>query len=1024
MSITNCTPNERRKIIDEIAGVADFDRRIDQATSELETVEKRVINSTLILNEVNTRLEQLNEEREVALKYQKLKDEKTGLESQINTVKFFDLRRNLEKAHENILEFTKKKKEEEMKSKDLDEKLKLIREKYEELSATIKEKGEAHQIELKQKAEEIKGSISRKESSITYADKQIQDNLKTVENTKNGIDIQQSKIKEAELKISLTKENIVGIQANIDEQKKILHKILEDMSGLNETAEKHIEKRNNLRKELESEQDKETKLIQKQAPLEAELSTKKKQLEETRGKLVELEEFKTNFSETKASKEMMIEQLGKELEDFKIILKNTLDELDKTKNEITDMDYDLQTARKKIYQLEATKQANEEANLGRAVDTIINANVRGVHAPLMKLGQVDEEYSTAMEIAVGGRMAHIVVDDEHVASTCIEILKSSNAGRATFVPLNKIVKCPKSLSLPKEKGVIDFAINLIDFDDEYLNAFYYAVGETLVVEDRTVANKLIGKYRMVTLSGDLFEKSGSITGGAVRKTGLKFSQNSDSEIDTFKSRLREMESKYATLISKRSNLEAKMEDVRGKYSSSTTEFNKAKLELTTLETNFLKTETDINEKLEFIKTTEPEISNIEKTLDKIEEQHIEISEKMTNLQTEIDEVEKLMNDSDLKDLKEKTAGVEAEIKRYEKQMADANNDIEGLHQRIDFINTTIKSHNDTIERSLANNKELELDKAKFEEEIKGLKSELEVLDEQIKEITEKLKELLDQRDAINNDLVELETQKNLKLSDIEKIGEQIESFKARRRELEPQLEETKATLEEAGVNINELAPIEMSIDEITAKIQRLQKRMDELGAVNMRALEDYDKVLARQQELQGQIETLSSERAQILERMKGYEDLKKETFLKTYNAISEQFKDIFHKLSDGEGTLILENEENPFAGGLDIEAQPRDKKKQRLAGMSGGEKALTALSFVFAIQRYMPAPFYAFDEVDASLDGINVEKLAHIVQSQAETTQFIVVSHRKPMIESANRTIGVTQKEKGISKVTGVKLRD
>ncbi len=1024
VSITNCTPNERRKIIDEIAGVADFDRRIEQATNELETVEKRVVNSTLILNEVNTRLEQLNEEREVALKYQKLKEEKTGLESQINTVKFFDLRRNLEKAHENILEFTKKKKEEEMKSKDLDERLKLIREKYDEISATIKEKGEAHQIELKQKAEEIKGAISRKESSINYADKQIQDNLKTVENTKNGIEIQQGKIKEAELKISLTKENIVGIQANIDEQKKILHKILEDMSGLNETAEKHIEKRNNLRKDLESEQDKETKLIQKQAPLEAELSTKKKQLEETRAKLVELEEFKANFNETKASKEMMIEQLGKELDDFKIILKNTLDELDKTKNEITDMDYDLQAARKKIYQLEATKQANEEANLGRAVDTIVNANVRGVHAPLMKLGQVDEEFSTAMEIAVGARMAHIVVEDEHVASACIEILKSSNAGRATFIPLNKIVKCPKSLNLPKEKGVIDFAINLIDFDDEYLNAFYYAVGDTLVVEDRSVAHKLIGKYRMVTLSGDLFEKSGSITGGAVRKSGMKFSQNSDSEIDTFRTRLKEMESKYASLISKRSALEAKMEDIRGKHSSSTTEFSKAKLELTSLETSYLKTESDINEKLEFIKVTEPEISNIEKTLDKIEEQHIEISEKMTNLQTEISEVEKLMNDADLKDLKEKTAGVEAEIKRYEKNMADANNEIEGLHQRIDFINTTIKSHNDTIERSLANNKELELDKARFSEEIKGLKSELEVLDEQIKEITEKLGELLAQRDGINKDLVDLETQKSLKLSDIERIGEQIESFKARRRELEPQLEETRAILTEAGVNINELTPVEMSIDEITAKIQRLQRRMDELGAVNMRALEDYDRVLARQQELQSQIETLSTERAQILERMKGYEDLKKETFLKTYNAISEQFKDIFHKLSDGEGSLILENEENPFAGGLDIEAQPRDKKKQRLAGMSGGEKALTALSFVFAIQRYMPAPFYAFDEVDASLDGINVEKLAHIVQSQAETTQFIVVSHRKPMIESANRTIGVTQKEKGISKVTGVKLRD
>ena len=831
-------------------------------------------------------------------------------------------------------------------------------------------------------------------------------------------------IKDSELKISLKQDEIKGIEKNIEEQKAILHKILEDMSGLNETAEKHMERRNVLRKELEALQDKETKLIQKQAPMEADLSSKKKAIEEAKIKLAELETFKANFSETKASKELLIEQLGKELDDFKIILKNTLNEYDKTKNEINDFEYDVQAARNKIFKLQAAKEANEEANLGRAVDTVVRANIHGVHAPLMKLGQVDEEYSTAMEIAVGGRMAHIVVDDEHVASTCIELLKSSNAGRATFVPLNKIVKCPRSLNLPKEKGVIDFAINLIDFDDEYLNAFYYAVGDTLVVEDRSVANKLIGKYRMVTLSGDLFEKSGSITGGAVRKTGLKFSQNSDNELDTFKARLKEMESKYAGLVSKRSSLENKLEDIRNKYSVSTTEFSKAKLELSNLETSFANTQKNIDEKQEFINTTEPEIASIEKSLDKMEEEHIDISEKMTDVQTSISEVEKLMNDSDLKDLKEKTAGVEAEIKRYEKNMANAQNDIDGLHQQIDFFTTTINTHNDTIARSLATNRELELDKAKFVEEIKGLNEQLEVLEVQIKEITEKLAELLKQRDGINKDLVDIETQKNLKASDIEKIAEQIESFKARRRELEPQLEETKNILAESGVNINELTPVEMSIEEITSRIQRLQKRMDDLGAVNMKALEDFEKVSARQQELQSQIETLSHEREQILERMKGYEDLKKETFLKTYNVINENFKDIFHRLSDGEGTLILENEERPFDGGLDIEAQPRDKKKQRLAGMSGGEKALTALSFVFAIQKYMPAPFYAFDEVDASLDGINVEKLAHIVQSQSESTQFIVVSHRKPMIESANRTIGVTQKEKGISKVTGVKLRD
>ena len=1023
-TITSCTPTERRKVIDEIAGVADFDRRIDKATEELETVEKRVINSSLILNEVNSRLEQLKEEREVALKYQKLKEEKNGLESQINTVKFFDIRRNLEKAHENILEFTKKKKEEELKSKDLEERLTLIKEKYQEISETIKEKGEAHQLELKQKAEELKGSIARKNSAIAFADKQIQDNLKTVENTKNGIELQNEKIKDFELKISLKQEEINGIQANIEEEKNKLQKILEDMSGLSETAEKHIEKRNLLRKEYEDNLDKETKLIQKKAPMEADLSAKKTAIEEAKVKLSELETFKANYSEAKSTKELLIEQLGKELEDFKMILKNTLDELDKTKNEITDSEYDLQAARNKINMLEATKNANEEAKLGRGVDTVMRSNVRGVHAPLIKLGKVDEKYSTALEIAVGGRMSNIVVEDEHTAATCIEILKSSGEGRATFIPLNKIVRCPKSLNLPKDKGVIDFAINLIDFDDMYLDAFYYAVGETLVVENRETAHKLIGKYRMVTLSGDLFEKSGSITGGAIKKNGLKFAQNADSEIETYRLRLKEMESKYSGLIKKRSDLENKLEDVRSKYSSSTTEYNKAKLELSSLETNFAGMQANIDERTQFIKTTEPEISALEKGLDKLEEEHIELTEKITDLQTSIQEIEKLMNDTDLKDLKEKTAGVESEIKRYEKNLADANNDIEGFRQRIDFSNTTIKTHNETIERSLNTNKELELDKQKALEEIKGLNEQLDELDIQIKEITEKLGELLKQRDEINKDLIDIETQRNLKASDIEKIAEQIESFKARRRELEPQLEETKNILEEAGININDLNPVETSIDEITNRIQRLQRRMDEMGAVNMKALQDYDTVSERQAELQTQIETLSREREQILDRMKGYEDLKKETFLKTYNAINENFKDVFHKLSDGEGTLILENDEKPFEGGLDIEAQPRDKKKQRLMGMSGGEKALTALAFVFAIQKYMPAPFYAFDEVDASLDGINVEKLADIVQSQAEKVQFIVVSHRKPMIESANRTIGVTQKEKGISKVTGVKLRD
>lgn len=1023
-SITNCSSGERRKIIDEIAGIADFDRRIDQATNELETVEKRVEKSSLILSEVDIRLEQLKEEREVALKYQKLKEEKTGLEGQINTVKFFDLKRNLEKAHENILEFTKKKKQEEAKHKDLDERLTLIKSKYQEISQLVREKGEAQQIEIKKLAEETKGAIERKQSAINYADKQIQDGLKSSENSKNGIEVQKQKIKDAELKIQLKKDAIKGIEDNIAAQKAELKKILEEMTGINQTADQHIEKRNQLRKEIETLQDKENNLIKEKLPLESELKNLQKEISDAKEQIQKFTDFKKNFFSNKDLLNTQVEQLKREMEDYKIVQQNAMHDLDTTKNEVSDLNYNIQMAYRKVSSMEAQKAAAEEANFGRAIDTVMNAKLKGVHAPLVKLGKVDKEYSTALEIAIGGRMTHVVVDDEHVGSVAIELLKSSNAGRATFIPLSKLHKAPTKLPLPKDKGVVDYAINLIDFEDKYLNAFFYAVGDTLVVENLECARKLMGKYRVVTLDGEIIEKSGSMTGGSVRRSGLKFSQNEDEELDKFKSRLKEMEKQAAELENKRITLEKKLETVRVDYSNTMTEYNKANMELSNMLKNSEENEKLIVEKTEFVTLSEPKVDAIAKKLDKMEDTHIEVTEKIQEVQAEIEKVEKLINDEDLKELKEKTESVEFEIKRLGTNLTNANNDLAEFGREIAFFNGLIETKEEEIVNIQKNNVNLEKDKVVYAAEIVELKVKLEDLEQQIEVINEKLGELLKQRDAINGELLDLEKQKHLQSSDLERIAEQIESFKSRRRELEPQLETAREDLVNAGVEVNKLEPVTISIEEITSKISRLEKRMEDLGLVNMRALTAYDDVLARQQELKIQIDTLSNERKQILERMKGYEQLKKETFMKTYNNINENFKEVFHRLSDGEGTLVLENEEDPLAGGLTIEAQPRDKKKQRLEGMSGGEKSLTALAFVFAIQRYMPAPFYAFDEVDMHLDGINVEKLSEMVKYQAQDTQFIVVSLRKPMIEAANRTIGVTQKEKGITRVTGVKLRD
>ena len=957
MGITNCSPKNRRKIIDEIAGIADFDRRIEQATNELETVEQRVERSTVILNEVDNRLEQLKEEREVALKYQKLREEKQGLESQVNKVRFFDLKKNLEQAHENILEFTKKKKEEEIKGKDLDERLNLIKQKYQEISELVKEKGEAQQIELKKQEEALKGEIDRKNNASNYADKQIHDGLRSIENAKNGIEGFKKKIEDFKLKIQLKDDEIKSINSNISERDKELKKIIEDMTGLNATADQHIEKRNRLRKTLEDLKDKETKLIQEKLPLENDLKNLQKELEEAKLKLQELNEMKENFASNQDLKKTLVEQLQKEMSDFKLIQQTTLQDLDVTKNEINDLNYNIQMAYRKISTMEAKKQAAEDANFGRAIDTIMNAKLRGIHAPLAQLGTVDKEYAIAMEVAFGGRMAHVVVDDEHVASVAIELLKSSNAGRATFIPLNKIKKAPSKLQLPKDRGVIDFAINLVDFEDEYIDAFFYAVGDTIVVEDIECAKKLIGKYRIVTLHGELLEKSGSMTGGTRLRTGLSFSQNDDDELNKFKDRLKEMEDKLASLENKKTSLEHKLEDVRSKYSDSISEFSQSKVELANMNKNYENSENILKEKTEFIAKTEPEIANLNKKLDKLEEENVKVYDDMTLCQEQIEEVEKLINDKDLKDLKEKTEGVEAEIKRLQNRLMTANNDKNELNRQISFHQNLIETKEEEITNIEHNNVKLEEDKTRYKNDIVDLNKKMEDLHEQIVQIEEKLGKLLKEREEINNSLIEIEKAKHINSSDIERIAEQIESFKARRRELEPQLESAKKELEDSGVEIGKLEPVEISIEEITSKIQRLEKRMAELGDVNMRALAAYDEVLTRQTELKEQIETLSKERKEILERMQGYEQLKKETFMKTYNHINENFKEVFHQLSEGEGELKLECPDDPLSGGMTIEAQPRDKKLQRLESMSGGEKSLTALAFVFAIQRYMPSPF-------------------------------------------------------------------
>lgn len=1024
-SIVMCSSKVRRGIIDEIAGVADFDRRIDQATNELKTVEQRVEAASLILSEVEKTLEQLKSEREVALKYKKLQEEKSGLESQVSTVKFFDLKKNLELAHENILQSNKKLKETQANKKDLDEKIKLINEKYEGLDKKLKEQGEDERNKLKDSQSDLSARIQTKKNAIDYSDTQIQKGLQSIENAKNGIASYKKKIEDEHLNIKLAHDKIGIIETQLKEKKEELTKKLADISGLSSTADKYIQERNDVSRNLDTLKDKDNELLKESLPKENDLKNLKKEIEDAKAFIAQAENAKANFGDDKSLKELQVSDLKKEMDELKEIQTKTMQQLDDAKTAIDDYDHDVRAAYRKFSDMEAQRRAMSSSGSSIPITTVMNAHLEGVHAPLMQLGSVDEEYSLALDIAFGGRLAHIVVDDTHAAYVAMELLNSSRAGRATFIPLNKVKKAPTKLQLPKNHGVIDFAINLVDFDDIYLDAFFYAVGDTLIVEDAEAAEQLMGKYRMVTLDGKLYEKSSAITGGYVKKSIFGFGQNDDKELENAKAKLDELQRKYDEAVANKKMLEEKLDKIRVTYSSSSTEYSKAKIELSNMTAQFENSQNLLEAKKTFVNENEPKIEKLNSELDKIEAKRVDLSEKIQQAQDKLSELDSLLNDKDLKDLKEKTQGIEDEIRHLNNNLMNVNNEINGYNNTIKFNEQLIISKEEDIKNTTRNNESLEKDKETYKAEIIQLEEQLTTLSDKIAVIDAKIGELVKEKEEIHKSLVDLQTNSAVKSSEIDRINEQIESFKTRRKELEPQLKEASEILENSGVEIAKLEPVQISIDELNTKIQRLDKRMQELGDVNMRAIVSYEEKAARKEELDTQIKTLSTERQSILDKMNGFEQQKKEAFMTTFTAINENFKDIYHQLSEGEGRLILENEKDPLSAGMTIEAKPRDKTtNNKLGALSGGEKALTALALVFSIQKYLPAPFYALDEVDASLDTMNVERIAEMVKKQSSDTQFLVVSHRRPMIEAANRTIGVTQKEKGKTKVTGVKLRD
>ncbi|GFO96439.1 chromosome segregation protein SMC [groundwater metagenome] len=1019
--IIEMTVTERRKIIDEIAGVSEFDEKKDQAFNELEIVRERVERVDIILGEVDEQLARLQQERDQALKYQALRVELRKYEGYVLLARLKDAKRELDKLAGELQDKENKKQELEKQLEERRQKRKEIEDRLAELNSMILEKGEGEQIALKKEMEFIKGEISRCNSTIELSDNEITDIESQRRKVFLDIDATQAKVAEFSEKLKDETKRKETLTAECENRKTQLLMI---RSKINEVDAEFAGTRDRLaeaKQALETFRNEKNELMREEDRL---LDAIRRNSSEVRDMEIEITTSLSKISSADIDAENVLAQIEERNVSKQEHTKDSFD-LERNRVEIKSVVSDLENTLRGLHQdyarSEARIKAAAERSLSEPVEAILrakkNRELPGIYGTIAELGKVDTKYSVALEIAAGARMQSVVVDNDEDAARAIKYLKDHRYGRVTFLPLNKMETMPQ-LQKKGREGFIDYAINLVDFEKKLAPAFWYVFRDTLVLDDLAAARRLMGGKRLVTLEGELIEKGGAMTGGTIRSK-LSFASGEEENLKKVAEQIAEYDGRRKSAMNKLEKVEDHIASIRSESAKFDNEITRLTIQIDEIKSRGTRLAEVIEARKKQITELEEARVGIKKNMDELEEKKGAKDEQINALLDNIGKIELLLKGSQVPELSSKAAGIEEEIDRLEGRQRDIESVINAVTLDMKYAGTRIDEFKSRL---------LELDtkrdshRAKINElkgRLKELDSELNARNLREKELGGELLELQNSRSKLQQELASIKEG----LEDVQRVSNEMErnllALNSTKEALTEQIIALDNEIAERGLNRDEEVP---SSESISSRISALTRAMEKLEPVNMKAIDEYSEVENRQKDLRSRRDILSREREEIMIRIKNCEKMKKEAFMNSFNGVNEQFKQVFHELSDGTGELFLENPDEPFSGGMTIKAQPSEKTLQRLEAMSGGEKSLTALSLLFAIQQYRPAPFYAFDEIDMFLDGVNAEKVARRIQNAASNAQFIVVSLRKPMIEAAKRTIGVVMQESNISSITGIQM--
>lgn len=1026
--IVSAKSGERREIFEEAAGISKFRYKKAEAERKLAAAQENILRLRDIIGELESRVEPLRIQSEKAEKFIEYSETKKSLEITVWVRQLDDLKKNLDEISDKLLISTNEYNGVEADISRLEEELTQLSENMQENTLRTEELRNRI-LESERANTQIHSDIAVCENEIRHANDDIDEIKKqqalsenTGEENRKATEEKLAAIKNAEAELEQTRTDYVTVS--------------EELSKASSEKDSFDSKSAQVQNEL-------NKLYIKQSEYGVSISTGKQNAEDMKAQLESadsreetlrsaLEDLKRENGECTdglALIEEKTEELNNRIGGISKLYAARKEKLEAAKKQLEEMNFSIRDKDQRIRMLADLENSME--GFAHSVKQILKASksgqLSGVYGSAAQLIKVESKYSVAIETAMGGALQNIVVENEDIAKRGIRLLQETKAGRATFLPLTSVKgNRLNENGLDRCDGFVALAVDLVQFDPRFEGVYNSLLGRIVITEDidlgTLIAKKYGYKFRIVTLDGQVINAGGSFTGGSVSKSSGVLTRKNDiekltNEKNSLQTKLNELRASAEKLKSETDKLGFDIEGAKEELSVVAADKIRFESELKRIDVmtaqneeqlsgsedakNALKnriseSEAAVKAAEEALKSVENEISEKEKSVSENEEQRRQMQEKREALSEKMSAL-KLRETEITKDIE----AIKSEIARLEAQSQEIGSSSARLVVELDEKNRFIEGKQAEIEALNAKLSGAKDEAAGINERIAQLRSESHTMEQKSNEKRRQVRELNDSKEKFSREVTRLEERKTSVQGAYDKIiadmAEQYELYLSEAVKLAKPVEN--------------LLVIQRDLAEIKQKIRAL-------GNVNVAAIEEYKEVSERYEFMSGQLNDVESSKRELEKLIEELTETMRRQFSDSFNQINENFKQIFVELfGGGRAELTLTDPEDVLESGIEIKVAPPGKVINNLSLLSGGEQAFVAICIYFSILKIKPAPFCILDEIEAALDDINVTKYAQYLRKFTDTTQFILVTHRRGSMDEADVMYGVTMQEKGISKI-------